>query len=218
MKNRIVTMAVLLCLVASPVLLRAQGSAAGQGKVGIINIQEAIATTGEGKKALADIQAKFRPRQQELQRQQQEIQALTDQLQKQANTLSDEEQRRLSRELDEKGRLLKRATEDYETDSRAEGQDVFNRIGRKMVPLINEYAQQNGYALIFDPLAVQVPLYYVAKDIDITEDIIKRFDAANPVKAAATSDASAPGAPTAASRPAAKPAAPAPKPGDKPKP
>jgi outer membrane protein len=214
MKNRIVTMAVLLCVVASPGLLRAQGSAAaGTGKVGIINIQEAIATTGEGKKALADIQAKFRPRQQELQRQQQEIQALTDQLQKQANTLSDEEQRRLSRELDEKQRLFKRATEDYDTDSRAEGQDVFNRIGKKMVPLINEYAQQNGYTLIFDPLAVQVPVYYV-KDIDITEDVIKRYDAANPVKA----DATAPASPAAASRPAAKPVAPAPKPADKPKP
>src|SRR5258708_32077417 len=159
MNNRISTIALLLSIVATPTLLRADGPNVAPGRIGVINIQEAIAGTGEGRKAFGEIQTKFRPRQQELQRQQQEIQALQDQLQKQANTLSDEEQRRLNRELEEKQRMFKRATEDADADYRQEGQDILQRIGRKMMPLINDYAQQNGYALIFDPAAVQMPVY-----------------------------------------------------------
>lgn len=217
MKNQISTPVVLLSLMAGPALAWAQG--AGPAKVGLINIQEAIAASAEGKKAFGDIQTKFRPRQQELQRQQQEIQALQDQLQKGVNTLSDEEQRRLSRELEEKQRLFKRATEDVDADFRSEGQDVIQRIGRKMVPLINDYAQQNGYVLIFDPAAVQLPVYYLSKEVDITEDLVKRYDAANPMKAEAGGEgAPASAAKSAAAKPAAvKPAA-ATKPAEKPKP
>ncbi len=218
MRNRIFTLAALPCLLAaSPELLRAQGATTNPGKLGVINIQEAIASTKEGRKALSDIQKKFQPRQQELQRQQQDIQALTDELQKQGPALSDEVQRQKARELEEKQRLFKRATEDADVDYRAEGQDVIQRIGRKMVPIISEYAQQNGFALIFDPPAVQLPVYYAAKEIDVTEEIIKRYDAANPVKADARD---APPAPAPATRPAAS-AAKSPaatKPAEKPKP
>ncbi len=223
MKNRIFTLANLLGLLVWPLLSWAQEPAANPSKIKIISIQEAIANTAEGKKALAEITKRFQPRQQDLQRQQQEIQALTDQLQKQATTLSDEEQRRLTRQLEEKQRIFKRATEDADADYRAEGQDVIQRIGRKMVPLINEYAQQNGLLLVIDPAAAQVPVYYLAKDIDITEEMVKRYDGANPVDTPATSTggaspAAAPRSSSSAAKPAATPRpATASKPVDKPK-
>ncbi len=212
MKNRKLTLAALIGLLASPVLLQAQGSAVTPGKIGIITLQPAIAASGEGKKAFAEIQKKFQPRQQELQRQQQEIQALQDQVQKQANTLNDEEERRLRRELDEKQKIFNRSREDAEADYRVEGQEVVERIGRKMMPLINDYAQQNGFVMIIDPSAVQLPVYFLAKEIDITEEIVKRFDAANPVKADATSNTSPP------AKPAARPPSSASKPATVPKP
>ncbi len=215
MKNRILILSVSLWLAGGSTPALAQTPAPSPGKVGVINIQAAIASTAEGKKALAEIQKKFQPRQAELQRQQQEIQAIQDQLQKQANTLSDEEQRRLSRDLEEKQKLFKRSGDDADSDYRAEGQDVITRIGKKMVPIINEYCQQNGFSLIFDPAALQLPVYFLSKDSDITEEIIKRYDAANPSEGG---DAATPaGAP--AKRPAAatKPAVPASKPVDKPK-
>ncbi len=82
-------------------------AAHAQGKIGVININSAIASTAEGKKAIADLQKKYQPRQQELERLQQEIQAIQDQLSKQSATLSDEEQRRLSRDLEDKQKALK---------------------------------------------------------------------------------------------------------------
>ena len=89
MKNRLTTFILFLAIMAVPLAAHAQG------KVGVININAAIASTAEGKKAIADLQKKYQPRQQELERLQKEIQAIQDQLSKQTPALSDEEQRRL---------------------------------------------------------------------------------------------------------------------------
>ncbi len=207
MKNLVSTLTIMLCLGVWPAATHAQAPPAGGEKIGVINIQAAIASTAEGKKAFADLQKKYAPRQQELQRLQQEIQSIQDQLQKQAATLSEEEQRRLNRDLDEKQKQLKRSTEDANADFQADRDDAVGRIGQKMVRLIGEYAQQNGFSLVVD--SAQIPVYYASKEIDLTEAMVKRYDTANPVAA----DAAAPPAPVPA---AAKPAA-ASKPGDKPK-
>jgi len=213
MRNRVFMMVTLLSFGVGSSFLwgQAPNAASGTGKIGVINIQLAIGNTSEGKKAFADLQKKFQPRQQELQRLQQEIQAIQDQLQKQAATLSDEEQRRLNRDLEDKQKLLKRSTEDANADFTADRDEAVRRIGEKMVRVLNEFAQQNGYVLVID--SAQIPVYYATNDL--TEDMVKRYDAANPV-----ADASPGAAAPPASRPAStapKPAAPTPKPPVKPK-
>lgn len=220
MRDRVSIMAVLLCLMAWPVLLRGQGQASSPGKVGVINIQEAIGTSAEGKKAFTDLQKKYQPRQQELQRRQQEINALQEQLQKQAVTLSDEERLRLGRELEDKQKIFKRNTEDANADFQVDQQDIIRRIGQKMVRIINEYAPQNGFSLIVEEAQIQP--YFLVREIDITEEIVRRFDAANPVEPAGTPALTTPAVPSPT--PATRPATPAPrppaanKPAEKPKP
>jgi outer membrane protein len=196
MNNQVLRLTASLALLAFPGLLQAQTAG---GKLGVLNLQEAIQNTGEGKKVFAEIQKKYTPRQQDLQRQQQEINALQDQLQRQAATLSDEERVRLTRELEDKQKIFKRATEDANADYNADTQDAFRRIGQKMVRIVNEYAQQNGFALIIDD--AQLPVYYVAQEIDLTEEMVRRYDAAHPVEAA--SAPAPPGGSGAAARPAA---------------
>ena len=191
MKNRLITLSVLFVILTVPLV----GDA--QNKVGLINMTAAIGSTGEGKKAIADLQKKYQPRQQELERLQQEIQSIQDQLSKQSATLSEDEQRRLSRDLEDKQKSIKRSTDDAQSDLTADRDEAIRRISQKMTRIINDYAQQNGLALVID--GAQVPVYYFAKDSDITAEIVKRYDAANPVADA--------GAPT---KPAAQPASPSP--------
>ena len=184
MKNRLIVLVALLAVVAGSATLRAQSAAApAQSKIGVINIQAAIANTVEGKKVIGDLQKKYQPRQTELQRLQQEIQAIQDQLTKQQATLSEEEQGRLSRDAEEKQKLLKRSAEDAQNDFNRDRDETINRIGVKMVKVINEYASQNGFALILDD--AQIPIYFASKDIEVTAEIVKRYDAANPVADAA---------------------------------
>ena len=191
MKNLVLSLSILLGLLAWPVLASAQGAS---GKIGVLNIQESIGKSGEGKKAFAELQKKYQPREQDLQRQQQDITALQDQLQKQATTLSDEERARLSRDLEEKQKILKRASEDANVDFQNDSQEVVRRIGQKMLRVISEYAQQNSFVLVIDN--AQIPVYYAAKEADLTDEIVKRYDAANPVEGATTAPAATGGAST----------------------
>jgi outer membrane protein len=203
MKTRVSTITLLLILGVGPVGLLAQSSGTS-GKIGVVAIQEAILSTGEGKKAMTDLQKKYQPRQQDVTKLNQDIQGLTDQLQKQAATLSDDEQRRLNRDLEEKQKLLKRTTEDAQADFASDRDEMFRRIGQKMVKIIDDYARQNGFSLVLG--SDQIPIYFAAKEVELTEAIVKLYDAANPVEAPvsggpATPRAGAPSAPKPATKP-----------------
>jgi hypothetical protein len=54
-----------------------------------------------------------------------------------------------------------------------------------MVKIIADYAQQNGFVLVIDD--AQVPIYYASKEIEISGEIVKRYDAANPLPGAGAS-------------------------------
>ncbi len=188
MKNRMISFSIMLAALGLPLMLHGQGNSSATGtSVAVINIQQAIATSAEGKQALDELQKKYQPRRQDLQQQQQAISALQDQLQRGATTLSDDEKFRLSREIQDKQRLFKRAQEDANSDFQADSQDIIQRIGKKMVQVINQYSQSHNLSLVLDDS--QLPLYYVAKGTDITAPIVKLYDQANPVAAASSSPA-----------------------------
>ncbi len=208
MKTRVSTFTLLFFLGTAPAGLLAQ-TAGAPSKIGLVSIQEAILSTAEGKKSMADLQKKYQPRQQEIQNDQRDIQAISDQLQKQAATLSDEEQRRLNRDLEEKQKVLKRATEDYQADTAGDRDEMFRRIGQKMVKVIQDFAPKNGYSLVIG--SDQVPIYFAATEVDLTEQIVKLYDAAYPADAPTSGGPATPatrsGAPSSA-----KPVVPKPKP------
>ncbi|HUZ48025.1 MAG TPA: OmpH family outer membrane protein [Terriglobia bacterium] len=192
MRNRVFAVFTFFALIACPALFAAQSSGATSAgaKVGVINIQDAILSTADGKKAMQDLQNKYTPRQEEIQRRQQEVQQLEAQMQKQMTTLSEDEQRRMSRELQEKQKILRRMTQDAQSDFQNDREDVMRTIGQKMVKVIGQYASHHGFALVID--SGQVPIYYAAQGVNITPEIIKLYDSTYPAQASsATGESSA---------------------------
>src|SRR6202167_4848249 len=195
---------ILAALLMTPAVWAQAGSAVAPGsKVGVINIQAAIASTAEGKQAAAELQSQFAPRTTELQNLQKQIEDLRNRLQTGQSTLSDEEKARLTREGDQFTRSFQRKQQEFQDDTNDAQQDVVNRIGRKLVDILNKYARDNSYTLIIDDSSQQTPVLFAANQIDVTQDIIRLYDQSYPVK---TSGTTAPKA--APPRPA--PAAPAP--------
>jgi len=223
MKNRLLVSYVLSSLLVLPALAAAQSPAAPPttGKIGILNIQAAIRNTAEGKKALSDLDKKYQPKRAELQKMQQDINSLEDQLQRQQTTLSEAEQARLQRQLEEKRKIFTRTQQDDQDDFAADTADALGRLEQKMGRILQEFAEQNGYAVVLDSMApvystqgqignAQVQVYFAGRDVDITKDIVSRYDAANPVAAEATPPATPgaqPAARTITPKPAAKPPA-----------
>jgi len=206
MKMRVV-FPVLVLLLMTPVV-RAQSTASPAPlKVGVINLQAAITSTAEGKQAGAELQSRFTPRQTELQDLQKKIEDDQNRLRTGQTTLSEDEQARLSREYNILTRTLQRKSQEDQDDFNDAQQEVVNTIGRKMVDVLDKYAKENGYAVILDTSSQQTPVIFAANQTDVTQEVIRLYDQAYPVKSG--SSATAPKSSTAAPKPApATPAAP----------
>jgi outer membrane protein len=208
MKIRAVVPVLAALLMTPAVWAQASGAgAAASGKVGVINIQAAIASTAEGKQAAAELQSQFAPRTNELQNMQKQIEDLRNRLQTGQSTLSDEEKSRLQREGDQLTRTFQRKQQEFQDDTNDAQQDVVNRIGRKLVDVLNKYSKENGYSIVLDDSSQQTPVIFAANQIDVTQDIIRLYDQSYPVKAGAGTTAPRP-APRAT--PGTTPAAPKP--------
>jgi outer membrane protein len=182
----------------------AQGTAAAPEKIGILNMQIAITSTAEGKQASSELQAQFAPRQAELETTRKQIEDIQTRLRNGASTLSDEEKQRLVRENDTLTRSYQRKQQDFNDDGNEAQREVIDRIGRRLMEVVEKYARDNGYSLILDNSSQNTPVIFSANAIDVSQDIIRLFDQAYPAKAG-TSGGSKP----ATQRPAAsKPAAP----------
>jgi len=180
-------------------VVRAQSPAAspaGAGKVGVINIRAAIGNTAEGKQAQAELQSKFAPQQTEIENMNKQINDLRQRLAACEGKCSQDEIQRLTTQGQRLTAQFDRKNNEFNEDSQAALSEVIDRIGRKMVDVLDKYAGQNGYSVVLDSSAQNNPILFAASQIDVTQEIVRLYDQAYPVKG---------GAPAPKS-PAAKPA------------
>jgi outer membrane protein len=186
----------------------AAAGSASAGKVGVISIRQAIVSTAEGKLASAELQSKFASRQNEIENLNKQINDLQQRLTSSAGKLSQEEEGRLRQQGQRLAQRLERMNTEYQEDVNAEQADVIDRIGRKMVDVLDRYSRENGYTVVLDSSAQSTPILYASPMIDVTQDIVRLYDQAYPVKAGAASPAkpaAAKPAPATSQPPAAKP-------------
>ena len=171
----------LFCAAAISAQGTAPGSAAA-GKLGVISVRQAIASTAEGKQAGAELQSQFAARQNELENLNKQINELRQRLEAGTGKLSQDEQGRLQRQGETMARQLERKQTEYQEDVNAAQADVFDRIGRKLVDVLDRYARENGYIAILDSSAQNTPILFASTNIDVTQDIVHLYDQAYPVK------------------------------------
>jgi outer membrane protein len=181
-------------------------------KIGVVNIQQAIQECGEGKKEIDALQQKFAPKQVELKQLSDDVENLKKQYQAQAEKLSDDEKSSRAKAIDTKQKSLQRNYEDAQAEFQQAEQEVINRIGSKMVAVLEKYSNANGFAVVLDVSNPQTsPVLWATQGTVITKELVDAYDKANP--AGATTPAAKPaGAAGAATRPATAPARPAPTP------
>ena len=178
----------------------AAGAAGATKLVGIINLRGAIGATAEGKQATAELQSQFAPRSAEIDSLTKQINDLQQKLQAGQGKLSQDEEARLTAEGQRLTQRLDRRRSDFQEDATAAQQDVLERIGRKMVDVLDRYARENGYSVVLDTSGQNSPILYASDQINVTQEIVRLYDQAYPVKAGA-----APTTPKPAAKPPAKP-------------
>ena len=198
-KRAVLVAAVLVLAATTQVYAQAASPApAVVQKIGIINVRQAVFGTAEGKQALAELQSQFASRTNEIDALQKQIDDLQKRLRDGERTLSDDEKQRIANQGNLLSRRLDGKRQEFQEDAQAAQGEVFDRIARKMDEVMGRYARENNYSLVID-VSAQNLVVFAMPQTDITQDIIKLYDQAYPVKGA-TATPPQPGTP----RPPAK--------------
>ena len=94
--------------------------------------------------------------------------------------MSEDAKAKLMRDIDANNKSLQRDTEDAQADLDQEQGKIMQELGDKVMAVLEKYATANGYAMVLDVSNPQTPVLWAASAIDITNDIVKLYDQANP--------------------------------------
>jgi Skp family chaperone for outer membrane proteins len=127
--------------------------ALSSGKVGVINVRSAIASTAEARQALAELQIQFAPRYSELEAINKQIEKVRHRLEA-SQTLGEEEGlSRANRQGEHLTVQLDLKNKELNEDRRAAQAEVDDRIGRRVTDLLVRYSREKGYTAVLDTSA-----------------------------------------------------------------
>ena len=147
-------------------------------KIAFINIQRVASESGEGKAATAKVQALNQKKLQELNEKNKALQADQQKLQSGGTVMSDAARSELEKRIERQNVDIQRATQDAQQEVQELQQDLQNEFQRKLLPIVQQVAQEKALQILFS--AADSGIVWADPGLDITNDVIKRFDAASP--------------------------------------
>ena len=152
------------------------GLGAAQTKVAVVNSQKAILDTAEIKKAQVDLEAKFKPRQDQMARLTKELQDIQTQLQSgKLNQIGEQE---LTVQGQRKQRELQRLQDDLQADVDRERNDILQRSGTHMQEIVKKLADEKGLDVVID---TSNTIFYKSS-LDLTAEAVAAYDKVYPEK------------------------------------
>lgn len=110
-----------------------------------------------------------------LKRERAEIDKLESELRKKAGVLKEEEAQKLADELKRRGRDLRRKLEDSDAELQQKSNEVWGEVIKGLSEVIETIGEREDYTLILEQGSR--PVLYSGKAIDITDQVIKEFNA-----------------------------------------
>lgn len=163
-----------LIAVVAVLIATAAVPAAAQSKVAVIDVQRVVTESDPGKEALRKLKELSDQKVQEGQALQQEVNTLRDQLNKQRFTLSEDKLQDLSKQIEDRSIALQRFEDDAQRELNEARRRTLGALEERIMPVINEIGQERGLTLIFNKY--QSGLVYADQAVDITDDVIRRFN------------------------------------------
>jgi Skp family chaperone for outer membrane proteins len=223
-----VAAALSLVLVAAPTFAQAPAPAAPPApqaapaeapfptgaKYAFVNIQRVAAESGQGKTLSSRVQALNAKKLTELNEKNKALQTSQQKLDSGASVLSDAARAQLEKDIDRQQTEIQRFTDDAQKEVQDLQTELQSEFQQKLGPVIQQVAQEKKLEILFS--ALDAGIIWADAGLDLTNEVIRRFDVAAPVAAApapaaprAATPAPAPAAPRAPAPAAPRPAAPA---------
>lgn len=148
-------------------MLIAAPYAAAESKIGFINLQRVSNDAPQAQRAMKKIKAEFEKRDQDLQKQGKQLQAMQDRLEKEGMTMSEADRRTREREFADLNRDFQRKQREFREDLSVRQNEELATLYEAVNKVIRRIAETEKYDLI-----VQEAVYF-SPAIDITPKVIK---------------------------------------------
>lgn len=145
-------------------------------KVAFVNIQRVANESAEGKAATAKVKELNDRKLAELGERQKNIQAAQQKLQQNLSVLSDTARAQAEKDIERQQVELQRATQDAQAEVQELQQELQIEFQKKLLPVINALSLEKGLHMVFSQ--VDSGLVWADPGLDITAEVIKRFDQA----------------------------------------
>jgi outer membrane protein len=165
-----------LCVISAILILGWLGSSlASDLKIGYVDIQRAVNDCQAGKEAKKTITKEFEKYQRLGAEKQKELQGMKESFEKQAPMLNPDARTTKEKEYQNKLREFQRWGEDSQNEINQKRVDLERTISIGLQKVIQKVGAEDGYTLVLEKNETIV--LYVSKSIDLTDKIIKAFDA-----------------------------------------
>jgi outer membrane protein len=154
------------------------GVAAAQSKVAVVNLQQAVLQTAEIKKVSTDLEAKYKPKQAEMEKLRTEITEIQQKLQAGQGKLTPQAEQDLSVQGQRKQRDLQRKQQDFQEEWDNERNEILQKSGQQMADVVKKLAEERSVDIVVD---VSSTLYFKPA-LDLTADAVAAYDKAFPPK------------------------------------
>lgn len=169
MKRLMLLVMVVSLLAAAPAVMAADAM-----KVGYVDLQKALNLSSAGKAAKEKMKAKFKDYDANVQKKQDELKKLKEDLEKQAMLLSAEARAAKERDYQQKVKDYQRLTKDIQEELQQADADYTRKILEEIFKVVQQIGKQEGYTLVFEK--TESSILYASDGIDMTDRVIQAFD------------------------------------------
>ena len=163
-------------LVAICALIGLAGPLAAQGqKIAVIESERIVAESTQGQQVLEQLKSLREQKAAEGRELQNQINDLRKRIEEGGNALSEDRQAELRKELEDKVIAFRRFEDDANRELAKVRDETLAKIERQVLQVIDQIGKEGGYTVILNKF--QSGLVYADEAIDITDQVIERFNA-----------------------------------------
>jgi outer membrane protein len=169
-------LALLLSVTLCPVRAEAQAKTVGtELKIGVVDIQAAVAKTKEGQEAQKKLEALGTAKRKELDEKTAKIKAMEEELKKQLPLMNEKVKQEKLQAYQELAAETQKLYMDAQNEVATKQSELVEPIVKRLQDIISDVALEYGYTLILNKAAGAVVLYNTPQ-LDLTDEVVKRYN------------------------------------------
>jgi outer membrane protein len=146
-----------------------------QVRLAYVDVQRALNECDAGKRAKSEFQTKIQSLDSRLQREQNEVQGLKDEIEKKGMLMNPDQRQNLQDEYVKKAKDLDRNLKDARDDLQREDNEVTGKILHDLGIVIRNIGEQSGFTMVLEKGSI----LWGASNLDITDQVIRSYNSSH---------------------------------------